>query len=215
METDSKAGRAYDAADLIGGEDHDFVVNLYLAALGRWPDAGGYRRYRDLVAGTPERRLEALREIAASEEAARAGTLIRFGSGPAVPPGPSRVLAVSLALRTDWLQAEVARLQEAVGLLGGAGFAGDLIEARDAGLHFEINALRREVTERLDGLLGPAGGDAAAARDAAVQALSRLIADHTAGLVAAAEAKQEHRLRRLEARLLALEAQQGEARQGA
>src|SRR3954471_4792516 len=174
MDTES-TGRDYEAADLIGGENHDFVVNLSLAVLGRWPDAAGYRYYRELVAGRPERRLEALREVAGSEEAKRSGNPGRFGGGPAVPPGPSRVLAVSLALRTEWLQQEVARLQEAVGLLGGAGFAGDLIESRDAALHFEMNALRREVTERLDGLLGPAGGEAAAARDAALQAVARLV----------------------------------------
>src|SRR4051794_41848455 len=74
-------------------------------------------------------------------------------------------LGVTLALRTEWLQAEVMRLQEAVGLLGGAGFTADLIEARDAGLHFELNALRREVTERLDRLPCPPGE--AAARGAA------------------------------------------------
>jgi hypothetical protein len=206
MEPDSQSDRGYDAADLIGGDDHDFVVNLYLAALGRWPDAAGYRRYLDFVAGQPERRLEALREVALSEEAARAGHPIRFAAGPAVPPAPGRVLAISLALRTDWLRDEVARLQEAVGLLGGTGFAGDLIESRDAALHFEVNALRREVTDRLDGLLGPVGGEAATARDAAVQAVSRLVASYAGDLVAAAEAKVEQRLRAMEARLLALEA---------
>ena len=200
MDNDSQAARGYDAADLIGGEDHDFVVNLYLATLGRWPDATGYRRYREHVAGRPERRLDALREVAASEEATRHNARITFPAGPAVPPGPSRVLAVSLALRTDWLRAEVVRLQEAVGLLGGAGFTGDLIESRDAALHFELNALRREVTERLDGMLGPVGGDAGAARDAAVQAVSRLVAGYAGDLVAAAEAKMEQRLRAMEPR---------------
>src|SRR4051794_9640300 len=118
-------------------------------------------------------------------------------------------LGVTLALRTDWLQAEVTRLQEAVGLLGGAGFTADLIEARDAGLHFELNALRREVTERLDGLLGPPGGEAAAARDAAVQSVSRLVVGYAGDLVAAAEAKMEQRLKAMEARLIALEARPG------
>jgi hypothetical protein len=209
MDMQGPVGRAFDAADLIGGEDHDFVVNLYLAVLGRWPDAAGYRRYLDFVAGRPERRLEALREVAASDEAVRHGARIGFGSGPAVPPGPTRVLGVTLALRTDWLQAEVTRLQEAVGLLGGAGFTADLIESREAGLHFELNALRREVTERLDGLLGPPGGEAAAARDAAVRSVSRLVVGYAGDLVAAAEAKMEQRLRAMEARLLALEARPG------
>ncbi|WP_431268718.1 DUF4214 domain-containing protein [Dankookia sp. P2] len=209
MDTQGPAGRTFDAADLIGGEDHDFVVNLYLALLGRWPDAAGYRRYLDAVAGRPERRLEALREVSVSAEAARHGTRIEFGSGPAIPPGPTRALAVTLALRTDWLRAELARLQEAVGLLGSAGLAAELIEARDAGLHFEMNALRREVTERLDALPGLPGAEAAAARDAAVQSISRLVVDYAGDLVAAAEARMEQRLRAMEARLLALEARRG------
>jgi hypothetical protein len=209
MDTQGPAGRAFDAADLIGGEDHDFVVNLYLAVLGRWPDAAGYRRYLDFVAGRPERRLEALREVAESEEAARHGARLRFGGGHAVPPSPTRVLGTTLALRTDWLQAEVTRLQGAMELLGSAAFTADLIEARDAGLHFELNALRREVTERLDGLLGPAGGEAAAARDAAVQAVSRLVVNYAGDLVTAAEAKMEQRLKAMEARLLVLEARPG------
>ncbi|NOG68885.1 DUF4214 domain-containing protein [Roseicella sp. DB1501] len=198
--------RHFAATELLGGEDHDFVVNLYLALLGRWPDAVGYRHYRDAIAGQPERRLAMLREMASSAEAGRYGTRIGFEDAPPLPPGPHRVLALSLSLRTEWLQREVARLQEATGLLTGAGPAGALIEARDAALHFEINALRREVTERLDGLLGPAPGEAAAGRDAAVEALARLVADHAGTLVAAAEAKFEARLRSLEARLLALEA---------
>ncbi|WP_165838883.1 DUF4214 domain-containing protein [Roseicella frigidaeris] len=205
MDTPPEA-RRFTAAELLGGEDHDFVVNLYLALLGRWPDAAGYRHYREAIAGRPERRREALREMAESAEAARFGARIGFEDGPAVPPGPHRLLALSLALRTEWLQREVARLWEATGLLSGAGPDASLIEARDAALYFEINALRREVTERLDGLLGPAGGEAAALREAALRSVARLVAEHAAGLVAAAEAKCEARLRAVEARLLALEA---------
>lgn len=209
MTQENEAGRIWDAADLIGGEDHDFVVNLYLVTLGRLPDPGGYRRYRDLIEGRPERRLEALREVAASEEAARAGTRILFGEGPAVPPGPLRAMGVTLAIRTEWLQQEVTRLQDAFALMGGARFAVDLIEARDAALHFEINALRRELTERLDGLPGPTGSEAAAAWEAAISAMSRLVADLVGDRVAALEAGQERRLRAMEARILALEARQG------
>lgn len=209
MDPQGATGRSLDAADLLGGEDHEFVVNLYLALLGRWPDAAGYRRYLGAVAGQPERRLEAVREVAASEEAARHGVRVDFGDGPAVPPGPTRALGISLALRTDWLRAELARLQEAMALMESAGLTAELIEARDAGLHFALNALRREVTERLDGLLGPPGAAAEAARDAAVQSVARLVVDYAGDLVAAAEARMEQRLRAMEARLLALGGRQG------
>ncbi len=139
----------------------------------------------------------------------RTGTRIVFGSGPVLPPGPTRALAISLAIRTEWLREEQERHRQALGELGAALLTPELIEARDAALHFEINALRREVTERLDGLLGPASGEAAAARDAAVQAVSRLVAKHVADQVAAQQAQNEHRFRALEARLLALEARRG------
>ncbi|MCB4823639.1 DUF4214 domain-containing protein [Roseicella aerolata] len=209
MSEECRAGRCWDAADLIGGEDHDFVVDLYLAVLRRWPDPAGYRRYLEQVAGRPERRLEALREVAGSEEAARAGTRVAFGAAPLLPPGPTRALAISLAIRTEWLREEQERHRQALGELGAALLTPELIEARDAALHFEINALRREVTDRLDGLLGPATSDAGAAREAAIQAVSRLVAEHVADRVAAQQAQIEHRFRALEARLLALEARRG------
>lgn len=204
----TEAARAWQAADLIGGEDEDFVTNLYLAVLGRLPDPAGRRHYLASIDGRPERRLEALREMAASEEARRAGTRIVFGAA-AVPPGPTRALAVTLAIRTEWLQREVARLQEALGVVGGAGIATDVLEARDVALHYEIAELRREVTGRLDAALGPPGGEAAAARDSAAAGLARLVADRMAEQAAALEAKFEQRLRAHEARLLALEARLG------
>ncbi|WP_165943423.1 DUF4214 domain-containing protein [Roseicella aquatilis] len=209
MDLEGPNGRHHDAADLIGGEDHDFVVNLYLALLGRWPDDGGYRRYRDLVAGRPERRLDAVREVAASEEAHRAGTRIAFGSGPAIPPGPNRVLALSLALRTEWLRHEVARLRESLGEVAGSALGPEVLEVRDAALHFEINALRREITERIEAGLGPLPEGAAAAREAAIGSVTAMLEAHVAGLVAAAEAKFEVRLRALERRVIAIEAQRG------
>jgi hypothetical protein len=149
--------------------------------------------------------MEALREVAASEEEARAGVRIIFGDGPGLPPAPGRTLAITLAIRTEWLQREVARLQaseaalrQEVAELGATRLAAELIEGRDAALHFEINALRREVTERLDGLIAPGQGDAA------VRAVAAMVADYAGDLVAAAEARLEHRLRAVEARLLAL-----------
>lgn len=195
--TDSLAPRSFSASDLLGGEDFDFVVNLYVALLDRWPDAVGLRRYLDLVTDRPERRVEILREVAGSDEATKLGTRVEFGRGTVIPPSPARTAAITATLRTALQNRQIEKLQEAVGLLGGAGFAGDLVEARDAALLFEFNALRREVREALAG--GPGG-------PAAVEAVARLVADHSAGLVAAAEAKFDARLRALEAQLLALKA---------
>ena len=58
--------RAPEPGDLLAGDDHDFVVNLYLALLRRWPDEDGYRHFLAMVAGRPERRIEALRHMAKS-----------------------------------------------------------------------------------------------------------------------------------------------------
>ncbi len=68
--------RRLDAAELLHGSDHEFIVNMYLAALRRWPDDAGYRRFLGLIANRPERRMDALREVAGSEEAVRLGALV-------------------------------------------------------------------------------------------------------------------------------------------
>ncbi|GAA0578776.1 hypothetical protein GCM10009416_16560 [Craurococcus roseus] len=202
-----------EAGDLLAGDDHDFVVNLYLALLRRWPDDAGYRDFLGMVAGRPERRIDALRRMAASEEAHRDGA-----TPPVIPPGavvpadPRRALAVALDLRTSWLRDQVAELREAVELLGGAGgpelsaLAAELIEARDAALRSEIGALRREVAElrrRLEGR-GDAGGPPwpDTGPPAATDPLPRRLADYVGDLLAIAEARFEARLRALEARAL-------------
>ena len=43
------------AADLLVGTDEDFVINLYLACLGRWPDPPGYEHLLAKVPGRPKR----------------------------------------------------------------------------------------------------------------------------------------------------------------
>src|SRR3954447_13527388 len=89
------------AADLLGGDDVDFVVNLYIALLGRWPDPNGLHRYLGLIANRPERRLDCLREIAGSEEAQKRGTRVAFGSGPFIPPSPAQVALTTARLRSE------------------------------------------------------------------------------------------------------------------
>lgn len=210
--------RRIEAGDLLLGEDHDFVVNLYLAVLRRWPDPAGYRHYMEMIANRPERRVEAMRLMAASEEARRAGPALEIGPDPVLPSDPRRALAAVLALRTGWLQEQVAAVREAVELLGGpggpelAGLGAELVEAREAALRSEINALRREMTERLEAvleLLRQQGVPVASAprpatpEERAAEAVSRLVADYVGDLLALTEARFEARLRRIEARLLA------------
>ncbi|MBV1799608.1 DUF4214 domain-containing protein [Siccirubricoccus sp. G192] len=216
-------GRSIEAGDLLHGEDHDFVVNLYLALLRRWPDPGGYRHHLDMVANRPERRVEAIRLMAGSEEARRAGAAVAIGPDPVLPSDPRRALAAMLELRTGWLQEQVAQLREAVELLSGpggpelAGLGAELIEGRDAALRSEINALRRETGQRLEAILdllrqqgvvlgAPAAGPeapVATPEERAAQAVSRLVADYVGDLLAIAETRFEARLRAIEARLLA------------
>ena len=208
--------RAPEPGDLLAGDDHDFVVNLYLALPRRWPDEAGYRHFIGLVAGRPERRLDALRQMAESEEVRRAGAPMEIGPGPVVPADPRRALAVALDLRTSWLRDQVAELREAVELLGGAGgpelagLATELIEARDAALRSEIGALRREMAAAVGELrtllgrregAGDGGGTPNPAPPAADPLPGRL-ADYVGDMLAVTEARFEARLRALEARTL-------------
>ncbi|MBX9702298.1 MAG: DUF4214 domain-containing protein, partial [Acetobacteraceae bacterium] len=155
--------RVIQPGDLLFGEDHDFVVNAYIALLGRWPDAAGHAHYVAQIHNQPERRVEVLRALAGSEEARRPGggaPRVEFPDGPILPSDPRHALAVALDLRTGFLQAEIARLREALELLSGpggpelAGLGSEILEAREAELRSEIESVRREMRERLDGVIG-------------------------------------------------------------
>ncbi len=189
--------RRLDAAELLHGSDHDFIVNMYLAALRRWPDAAGYRRFMALVANRPERRMDALREVAGSEEAVRLGALVTVPE-QALPGDPSLARDAMLDIRTEVLQAEISGLREAVALLSGvggaevAGLQRELAEARDAELRGEINAVRRELAAVQ---VPPPVVDPAL--DSLALGLARLIDAHVATRLGALE----ERLRQVEARL--------------
>jgi hypothetical protein len=214
--------RPFEAGDLLYGEDADFVVTLYIALLRRWPDEGGYRHYLEMIANRPERRVEAVREIAASAEAHRVAAPMSLAPGPILPSDPRGALAAVLAIRTEWLAEQLTELREVLagqGGLGGselAGLGAEVIEARDAALRWELSALRREVAERLEGVVGllgragvPEGAAQAAtatAEERAARAVSTLLAGYVGDLLAASQLQSEARLRALEARLLALEA---------
>jgi len=210
--------RRLDAAELLHGSDHDFIVNMYLAALRRWPDAAGYRRFIGLIANRPERRMDALREVAGSEEARRLGALVTVPE-VALPGDPSLARDAILDIRTEVLQNEIAGLREAVALLSGvagaevAGLQRELAEARDAELRGEINALRRELGAVRAGAVQSGAVESGAVEAGAAPAaqpglaepgleslalgLARLID----GQVSARLAALEERLRQVEARL--------------
>ncbi len=205
--------RTIQPGDLLFGEDHDFVINAYIALLGRWPDAAGYAHYTAAIHNHPERRVEVLHALAGSEEArrpGRPGPRVAFPEGPILPSDPRHALAVALDLRTGFLRAETERLQEALDLLGGpggpqlAGLGSALLEAREAEIRSDIEALRREMLERLQGLAGAIPGTAGAvatAEERIAEALARTLADYVGDMIAVAETRFEARLRALEARL--------------
>jgi hypothetical protein len=213
--------RPFEAGDLLYGEDQDFVITLYIALLRRWPDDGGYHHYLELIANRPERRAEALREIAASEEARRvAAPMALPATGPILPSDPRGAQQAVLAIRSEWLAEQMTELREAlVRQTGGpelVGLGAEVIESRDAALRSELSALRREVAEKLEGMVGllgragvPEGAAAAAATTAeerAAKAVSGLLAGYVGDLLAASQMQTEARLRALEARILTLEA---------
>lgn len=208
--------RPFAAGDLLFGEDADFVATLYIALLRRWPDAGGWRHYLAMIADRPENRAEALREMAGSEEAQRIAAPMTLPAGPILPSDPRGALAAVLAIRSEWLAEQIAELREALADRGNSGLGAEVIEARDAALRSEINALRREVTERLEGVLGllcgagvpavTAGAALATAEERAARALAPLLASYVGDLLTASQQQGEARLRALEARILALEA---------
>jgi hypothetical protein len=87
------------AAHLLPGTDREFVVNAYLAILGRWPDEGGLAHHLGFVAGRPERRIEALRNMLASEEAKLRGCDLPLDGAAS----PAEAAAAQLRLRVDFL----------------------------------------------------------------------------------------------------------------
>lgn len=197
--------RRLDAAELLHGSDHEFITNMYLAALRRWPDAAGYRRFMALVANRPERRMDALREVAGSEEARRLGALVTVPE-VALPGDPNLARDAMMDVRTEVLQGEISGLREAVALLSGvggaevAGLQRELAEARDAELRGEISALRRE--------LAPVQAGVPPAPEPGLESLAL-------GLARLIDAQITARLGTLEARLCRVEARLAPASQGA
>ena len=195
------------AAELLVGSDEDFVINLYLACLGRWPDPEGMRNLLAKIAGSRAARIEAIIEVSVSPEAAQHGRPVVVPD-PLLPAEPVRALQRQLALRSAYLRGLVEARQVAAPILPEelrplldevradmASLRQDMlqqaattVEPRLHEVRAEMATLRRELRERQheDVSAQPAGPD---------------MADYVNDLLAVAEARMELRLRALEKRL--------------
>ncbi|TCH98966.1 hypothetical protein EJV46_10460 [Roseococcus sp. SYP-B2431] len=179
------------AGELLHGSDADFVVNAYLAALGRWPEEGGFEHHLASIAGRPDLRLETLGRILRSEEGKLKALPLSLDATP-VPP--DQALAAQLRLRTEALRAEMAALRETAGTTSAApALAGEV-----AALGADLAALRSEMRERLAALEALIAG-----RIPPAPSLSPAISvDYVNDLIEAAQAQLGHRLRAIEKKLL-------------
>jgi hypothetical protein len=177
--------------ELLHGTDEDFVVNLYLAALGRWPDEAGQAHHLGLIAGQPESRAGLVRGFLNSEEARQRPPGIALDAPEPVPA--ERALAAQLRLRTEVLRAAIAAPREAPTAGQPSALAGEIMALGAA-----LEGLRAEVTERLAALEARLAGMVPPA-----PALSPAVSlDYVNDLVEGAQAPVLRRLRALEARVL-------------
>jgi len=198
------------AADILVGTDEDFVINLYLAVLGRWPDPVGFAHMVAKIAGSDEARVQAVTDLVVAPEALARGRAL-FVNDPLLPSEPMQALQRQMALRTEFLRGMVETMRPAPGA-GTAEIEPLLAEARAdmaalrremldgeamarrigvEALRAEMAALRRELRER-QAAAGEPQADARPGPD---------IADYVNDLLAVAEARMELRLRHLEKRL--------------
>lgn len=173
------------AAHLLPGTDEDFVINAYLAILGRWPDEGGLAHHMDFIADRPERRTEMLRHMLSSEEAAAHGQPLPLEGGATA------------------VEAELAQLRLRVAFLLKAPPvpppASDPVLAEELGrLAADLALLRREMQDRLAAV----ETCLAHALPSAPQLSPSMSVDFVQDQIEATQARLEARLRRLETRLL-------------
>ncbi|MCS6890255.1 MAG: DUF4214 domain-containing protein [Rhodovarius sp.] len=180
------------AADLLYGSDHDFVINLYLAVLGRWPDEEGYQHFRAMAAEGQEGRLRAIHAVVTSPEALQRGRSLVIEE-PLLPSPPEQALAAQLALRTEFLHGLIRQQAARSAPPPPLAMAEPLVRE----LRAELAALRRELQERLAELAPPAVPPPAAA----VEEPAAGWLDQVQDMIALAEARLELRLRALEKRL--------------
>jgi len=83
--------REVNGTELLGGSDHEFVVNLYTVILNRWPDEEGYRHHLEKVENRPDQRRRIVTDVANSVEARNLGVVLRFeGDLPPAPPAAAK-----------------------------------------------------------------------------------------------------------------------------
>lgn len=109
--------REVNGSELLGGSDHEFVVNLYTVILNRWPDEDGYRHHLQKIENHPERRRETLIGVAGSQEARNLGVVLRFDSDPPPPPPPAKPAAKPAANSLAAALAEPAPATDLIGAL--------------------------------------------------------------------------------------------------
>lgn len=177
--------------ELLHGSDEDFLVNLYLATLGRWPDAAGLAHHRAIITGHPERRPDLIQLFRESEEGRQCGLVVDPDPGP-VPV--EQALTAQLRLRTLALRQAIEELREAPALNGlGPAVAGEI-----AALGASMASLGTELRERMAAMEALIAGRVPAAPN-----LSPAVSlDAVHDLVEAAQAQMNLRLRQLERRLL-------------
>jgi hypothetical protein len=176
--------------ELLHGTDEDFVVNLYLATLGRWPDEMGFTHHLGLIAGKPEARAGLVQGLLNSEEARQ--------RRPAIHPDPEPVpaeqaLAAQLRLRTQVLYAALTERRPPSTEAQPSALAGEILALGTA-----LDGLRAELSERIAALEAALAGRVPTAPN-----LSPAISlDYVNDLVEAAQAPLLRRIRALELRLI-------------
>jgi hypothetical protein len=178
--------------ELLHGTDEDFVVNLYLATLGRWPDEMGFTHHLGLIAGNPEARAGLVQALLNSEEARQRRPAILPDPEP-VPPG--QALAAQLRLRTEALHAALTERRLPSAEAQPSALAGEIMALGAA-----LDGLRTELNERIAALEATLAG-----RVPPAPALSTAVSlDYVNDLVEAAQAPLLRRIRTLEQRLIEL-----------
>lgn len=113
--------REVNGSELLGGSDHEFVVNLYTMILNRWPDEEGYRHHLEKVENRPDLRRQVIRDVANSAEGKALGVVLRFDdeepAAPAANPAPAPDATQAPAAAGDLAYA-LDRLKEGLGAMG-------------------------------------------------------------------------------------------------